>query len=168
MSNIAEKITELVTIPNVLSSYGYPLGRHKRIPCPLHGGKNSNFCYTDKVFHCWTCGEKGNVITLAMKIKGITFSQALTRMNLDFNLNLSTAKPTYRERVQAVENKKIEKAIRKMADKKRQYYSGIAVFHREIFRKISNGDNDEFLLKMEKSLDEWLDANREGVMQPWN
>ncbi len=59
-NQIAERITEQVTVPMVLSRYGYSTSPRKRIPCPLHSGKDPNFCYTDQVFHCWTCGAKGN------------------------------------------------------------------------------------------------------------
>ena len=58
-NQIAERITEQVTVPMVLSRYGYSTSPRKRIPCPLHSGKDPNFCYTDQVFHCWTCGAKG-------------------------------------------------------------------------------------------------------------
>lgn len=48
-NQIAERITEQVTVPMVLSRYGYSTSPRKRIPCPLHSGKDPNFCYTDQV-----------------------------------------------------------------------------------------------------------------------
>ena len=89
MQNLmAEKVMEMVTVPMLLSYYGYPVSARKRIPCPLHSGKDPNFCYTDRVYHCWTCGAKGNVISLVMQLFGLSFPQALMKLNTDFSLEL--------------------------------------------------------------------------------
>ena len=50
-----------------------------RGPCPLHGGKNPNFSVTpDKGFyHCFTCGESGDVFTFLNKVSGMDFLTAV-------------------------------------------------------------------------------------------
>ena len=50
-----------------------------RGPCPLHGGKNPNFSVSpDKGFyHCFTCGESGDVFTFLQKVVGCDFVTAV-------------------------------------------------------------------------------------------
>lgn len=168
MSNqIAEEIAERLSIDEVLSFYGYPTNRRRRIPCPLHHGKNPNFCYTDKVYHCWTCGAKGNLITLAMELHGITFSQALLKLNNDFRLGLTASRPTIRDRREMAINKKIDKAIREIEDEKRAYYRALQIYHRVLYEKTLEDPQDLELEQIRASLEEWLDENNERVVQPW-
>lgn len=75
--NWGDMISEMVTIPTALEMYGYATKRTRRIPCMLHGGKADNFGYTDCVFHCFVCDERGNVIQLVAKLFG--------RKEYDFN-----------------------------------------------------------------------------------
>ena len=51
---IAEEIKARVKIGDVLFMYGYSASPNskKRIPCPLHNGKDNNFSFTDKIYHC--------------------------------------------------------------------------------------------------------------------
>ncbi len=168
MNNFAEKIQENLTIPQVLSFYGYPTSRNKRIPCPLHHGKDSNFCYTDKVYHCWVCNEKGDLVGLVMNLFGISFKAALLKINTDFNLGLTARRPTYRERQLMAEDRKVKAAAKSLEMKKRQIYNGLAVFHREVFRRLCQDPENRFLTELEEELERWLEDNTEEVIAPWN
>lgn len=55
------------------------MGANYRGPCPLHGGKNPNFSVSpDKGFyHCFTCGESGDVFTFLQKVTGCDFVTAV-------------------------------------------------------------------------------------------
>lgn len=168
MDNLfAERIMDMVTVPMVLSRYGYPTPPRKRIPCPLHSGKDPNFCYTDEVFHCWTCGAKGNAVSLTMQLHGITFPQALMKLNTDFALGLSVHKPTIRERQQMMESRKVMEAYRKWTDEKKRLYGGLCVLHRELWRRIASGEADEETVLLQQKLEYWLDENIGEVVQPW-
>lgn len=166
-NQMAERITEQVTVPMVLSRYGFPTSNRKRIPCPLHSGKDPNFCYTDKVFHCWTCGAKGNVISLTMQLHGITFPQALIRLNTDFGLGLPAQKPSIRDRQQLIENKRVLAAYRKWMTEKERLYGGLCVLHRELWRRMAAGEADEETVLLQQELEEWLQENIGEVVQPW-
>ena len=39
--------------------------------------RNLLLLYTDQVYHCWSCGAKGDVIGLVMELFGIGFEPAL-------------------------------------------------------------------------------------------
>jgi len=95
---ISDMIYGLVKLPDVLQKYHH-LGRGNRIDCPIHHGKDHNFCYTDEVFHCWSCGAKGNVISFVMQLFDISFNDAAVRINNDFGLGLPfNKKLTMREK----------------------------------------------------------------------
>lgn len=169
MNVIAEQIYELVTIPDVLKMYGYGLGRNRRIPCPLHDGKDANFAYTDTVYHCWTCGVKGNVIGLVMQLFRISFGQAITRINYDFNLRLAVKKPSYRQRIQR-QGKVAQKATQR-AEKQRLDREYIAAV--DEYRELLKVKQKHFPKHMEDipnaafiyaavylpKLEDWLDQN---------
>lgn len=148
---LAEQIKDLVSIPEALRMYGIDEGRHHRIPCPIHGGKDANFAYTDKVYHCWVCGAKGDVISLTMALFGIGFGQALTRLNNDFQLGLTAEKPTAQS--QAVAKKRSEARRAELARREwdKKVYLALAGYHARLMRM--GADTDE--------LERWLDENIE-------
>ena len=52
--------------------------------CPLHSEKTPSFTVNEDkgVFHCWGCGEGGDVITFIRKIEGLDFKGALAHLGL--------------------------------------------------------------------------------------
>lgn len=50
--------------------------------CPFHQEKSASFHVLDAkgIYKCFGCGEKGDVFTLAMKLEGLPFPEAVTRM----------------------------------------------------------------------------------------
>jgi len=50
--------------------------------CPFHQEKSASFHVLDQkgIFHCFGCGEKGDVFTLAMKLEGLSFPEAVEKI----------------------------------------------------------------------------------------
>lgn len=50
--------------------------------CPFHQEKSSSFHVLDQkgIFNCFGCGEKGDVFTLAMKLEGLNFPEAVEKI----------------------------------------------------------------------------------------
>lgn len=50
--------------------------------CPFHQEKSASFHVLDQkgIFNCFGCGEKGDVFTLAMKLEGLNFPEAVERI----------------------------------------------------------------------------------------
>ncbi len=50
--------------------------------CPFHQEKSASFHVLENkgIFHCFGCGEKGDLFTLAMKLEGLSFPEAATQM----------------------------------------------------------------------------------------
>lgn len=96
--NFAEEILANITMHNLLEKY-HKTGRHNRTSCPFHDGKDNNFSYNDKVYHCFVCGVKGNIITFVKECFGLDFMNAISKLNDDFGLGLPiNSKMTLRQR----------------------------------------------------------------------
>ena len=50
--------------------------------CPFHNEKTPSFSVSQdkQIFHCFGCGEGGNVYTFLMKIEGLTFTEAVQEL----------------------------------------------------------------------------------------
>ncbi|MBS0385097.1 MAG: DNA primase [Proteobacteria bacterium] len=50
--------------------------------CPFHQEKSASFHVLDQkgIFNCFGCGEKGDIFTLAMKLEGLNFPEAVERI----------------------------------------------------------------------------------------
>lgn len=166
-NNIAEKIKDLVTIPQALTFYGFRESSTRRIPCPIHNGSKHNFCYTDKVYHCWTCGAKGDVITLVQALFGLSFSQALVKINSDFRLGIAFKKPTIRERKMMAEERRVDEAAKRLQRENKALYDSLCACHRAIYRQIALGDHRDDLIALQVDMELWLDDNIEEVRVPW-
>ena len=130
MNSIAERIKESISMDSALERYGFPVSKNKRIPCPLHNGHDDNFAYTDHYFKCFVCGCSGDVISFVMQLFGISFSQALLRINLDFGLGFSNKKPDRRETIRL----SAEKAEKEMEKQRRdQYLAILTECHRRLW-----------------------------------
>ncbi|HPQ80321.1 MAG TPA: DNA primase [bacterium] len=80
----------LADIKDRISIVGYigervPLkraGRNYKGCCPFHNEKTPSFNVSDEkgIFHCFGCGEGGDVIAFAMKFDGLSFSEAVRHL----------------------------------------------------------------------------------------
>lgn len=136
MRDYAEPIKSAVTMPMALSMYGYPTPRYRRIPCPIHNGKDNNFAYKDRHFVCYVCGAQGDVITFVQKLFGLGFMDACRKIDKDFHLGLNIDGELSREEQEraereAAERRRIAQERRKRRqDAQRAYDSALTEFAR--------------------------------------
>ncbi|MBU4484928.1 DNA primase, partial [bacterium] len=54
-------------------------GRNFRGPCPFHSETKPSFIVSEEkqIYHCFGCGEGGNVFTFLMKFEGLNFIEAV-------------------------------------------------------------------------------------------
>ncbi|MBC8597226.1 CHC2 zinc finger domain-containing protein [Qingrenia yutianensis] len=102
MTDILGRIKENVKMSELLAKYGFKIEKGGAVCCPFHNEKTPSFkIYKNGTrYHCFGCGESGDVVTFVMKYCGIDFKQAIARINYEFNLNLQGGKNlTLRENV---------------------------------------------------------------------
>lgn len=134
MYSKSEIIKSSVSMEDVLTHYGFRPSRYGRIPCPLHNGRDKNFSYKHKNFKCYVCGKSGTVIDFVMHLFGISFTQAVERINEDFRLGLSMEKPSeadltaLRERQRKEREEKEQwEAVAKQLAAEHRYWFEVAV-----------------------------------------
>lgn len=84
----AAYIKSCVSMPDVIARYHHAGKRPGRTSCPFHGGEHDNLGYDRRVFHCFVCGERGDVITFTQRMFGIDFPAALKLLDADFALGI--------------------------------------------------------------------------------
>ncbi len=68
-------------------------GRDQKGCCPFHGEKTPSFYVYDDHFHCFGCGEHGDVITFVMKATGAGFVDAVETLAAEAGLEIPKASP---------------------------------------------------------------------------
>ena len=73
--------TELIKLNNPLqlelAKYAIEPNSKGFTKCPFHNEKTASFkVYKDGTYHCFGCGEHGDVITLTMKMQHLSFNRA--------------------------------------------------------------------------------------------
>lgn len=123
----AETIKSVVTMQQAIALYApNSTPRQNRIPCPIHNGDNYNLHYSDKLYHCFVCGEGGDVISFVRHIFKLDFMGAVRKLNADFALNLLLdRKPTLREQREAEIRQREILAERAKAEAKKQAHDAL-------------------------------------------
>ena len=68
--------------------------------CPFHNEKTPSFTVNDDkaFYHCFGCGQHGDVITFAMETDGLSFPEAIERLAGQAGLEVPQSSPQERER----------------------------------------------------------------------
>ena len=86
----AEKIKSMVTMPEMMEQYGFRLNKAGFCKCPFHSERSASFkAYPgQRGFYCFGCHANGSVIDFVMKFFGLSFGDAVKKINDDFSLGL--------------------------------------------------------------------------------
>jgi DNA primase len=93
---IIDEIGSLTDIGQLVGSY-IPLkksGANFTALCPFHKEKSPSFMVSPQkqIFHCFGCGEGGNIFSFVMKIEGLTFPEAVRLLAEKCNVQIPEKK----------------------------------------------------------------------------
>lgn len=92
----AEIIKERVTTLDMMERAGIQADRRGMAVCPFHGDRDASLkVYRDprRGWHCYGCHAGGDVIDFAMRLYGVGFREAVSRINEEFALGLPLGEP---------------------------------------------------------------------------
>src|SRR6476659_5633380 len=89
---VVEQIRTSSDIVEVIGEYVQlrKQGRNYFGLCPFHGENSPSFSVSlDKqIFHCFGCGEGGNVFSFLMKMEGLSFIEAVQKLGERNNISV--------------------------------------------------------------------------------
>ena len=95
---IFEQVKSELNMIDVAKFYG-ALASHGMCLCPFHNEKTPSMKLYEKNFHCFGCGEHGDMIDFTAKVFGISSVDAAKRLNYDFGLHIDVDKPLSAEQI---------------------------------------------------------------------
>lgn len=104
-----EEIRTKVDIADLVSSYGFQLkqsGGDLWCCCPFHTEKTPSFKVDSSrgTYHCFGCGESGDIFSFVMKQEGLSFGEAIRKLADSVGIELkATVSPTARLRMHLYE-----------------------------------------------------------------
>ena len=111
----ANEIKSRVSMPEMMGRYGFELDRSGFCKCPLHSEKSGSFkAYPgSRGFYCFGCGAHGSVIDFVMKYFGLTFQDAISKINSDFSIGLPIG-----ERISLRQRRELERQQRERQEER--------------------------------------------------
>lgn len=68
--------------------YGVEVNRHGKALCPFHNDRNPSLYVVDDHYHCFACGEHGDVIDFTANLFGLKLYEAAQKLAYDFGITL--------------------------------------------------------------------------------
>lgn len=87
--NVFEAVKDTVTTRDAAAFYGIKVNSNGMAICPFHHDRNPSL-KLDKRFHCFGCGEDGDVIDFTAKLYGLKPRIAAEKLCRDFHISYNT------------------------------------------------------------------------------
>lgn len=90
MIDCVDTIKSSVSMRDVCDRYGFTINRQNKTTCPFHDDHNASLhIYPgERGYYCFSCGAHGDVVNFVRQYFGLTFRDALARLDVDFSLGL--------------------------------------------------------------------------------
>lgn len=164
-ADITRRIADSVKLRDVMEFYGIKFNSRGFAKCPFHTEKTASFSIKNEHYKCFGCGAYGSVIDFVMQYHGLKFTQALVKLDNDFHLGIVGRKPTYRERIQEAENRRIREAEAKWKEDINREYLTLCEVHSILYRRLINGE--KWLSDIVRRLDILLDDFKGEEARAW-
>ena len=96
--NVFEAVKQSVSTRDAAAFYGIEVKRNGMACCPFHDDKNPSM-KVDQRFHCFGCGEDGDVIDFTAKLFDLSPKEATEKLAQDFGLIYDSQAPPRRRYV---------------------------------------------------------------------
>ena len=84
---IFEIVKENVNLREAAELYGIDVNRYGKALCPFHNDRHPSLYVADDHYHCFACGEHGDVIDFVSKLFQLSLYDAAQKLAADFHLS---------------------------------------------------------------------------------
>ena len=91
--DIFTTVKAAVTLRQAAEHYGLQVRRNGMTCCPFHNDRHPSLYVSDDHYHCFACGEHGDVIDLTAKLFDLRLYDAARKLASDFHLVLDKPLP---------------------------------------------------------------------------
>ena len=84
--NVFEAVKTSINTREAAARYGVEVNRHGKALCPFHNDRNPSLFVDDDHYHCYACGEHGDVIDFTAKLHGLKLYEAAQKLAYDFGI----------------------------------------------------------------------------------
>ena len=114
-----------VSTIEVAEHYGVEVNRHRKAVCPFHNDRNPSLYVADDHYHCFACGEHGDVIDFTANLFGLKLYEAAQKLAYDFGITQD--KPPTKE-VQEKQNRKSE--AQRLRENEKLCFSALMAYYK--------------------------------------
>ena len=84
--NLFEVVKASINTQEAAQTYGIDVNHHGMALCPFHDDRHPSLYVSDDLYHCFACGEHGDVIDLTAKLFDLRLYDAARKLASDFHL----------------------------------------------------------------------------------
>ena len=85
--NLFEAVKTGISTREAAERYGVDVNRYGKALCPFHNDRHPSLYVADDHYHCFACGEHGDVIDFAARLYDLSLHEAAQRLASDFGLS---------------------------------------------------------------------------------
>ena len=123
--NVFGTVKTSINTKEVAARYGVEVNRHGKALCPFHNDRNPSLFVDDDHYHCYACGEHGDVIDLTAKLFGLKLYEAAQKLAYDYGITQDKP-PT--KAMQEKQNRKSE--ARRLRENEKLCFSALVEYYR--------------------------------------
>lgn len=76
MQMTRDELKEMYSMKDIVLRYGIRISRAGLVPCPFHQEKTASMKIYNDSYHCFGCGESGDIFSFVMKMEEVSFREA--------------------------------------------------------------------------------------------
>ena len=84
--NVFGTVKTSISTREAAARYGVEVNRHGKALCPFHNDRHPSLFVDDDHYHCYACGEHGDVIDFTAKLFGLKLYEAAQKLAHDFGI----------------------------------------------------------------------------------